>query len=103
LEKKDEQTRECNQKICKLNEELQRREREELLEKDAHKQTQLLRQHSEEMRQHSEEIRHIKKEKDELERKLAAEVSVEPCGKDVNDFDVDNMPTDHSYRSEIGM
>jgi len=89
LEKKDEQTRECNQKICKLNEELQRRdEREESLEKDAHKQTQLL-------RQHSEEIRHIKREKD----KLAAEVSVEPCGKDV----CDNMPTDCSDHSEIGM
>jgi len=103
LEKKGEQIRECNQKICELEELQHRDEREKSLndrlkqaEKDAHTQRQLL-------RQHSEEIRHIKREKDELERKLAAEVSVEPCGKDVYDFDVDNMPTDRSDHSEIGM
>jgi len=86
--------RNMSQELAKKNEpEKLLKDRLEQAEKDAEQRQLLL--------QHSEEIHQINSKKEELERKLLADVLVEPYGKDV--CHLDNMLTDHSDHSEKGM
>jgi len=101
LAKKDEEINECHQKICELENKLKRREDSEKLLKDRLEQAEKDAEQRQLLLQRSEEIRPINSKKEELERKLLADVQVEPCGKDV--CHLDSMLTDHSDHSEKGM